>query len=115
MINIWVYQYLLAEIEVRILGPLKKESGLVFRVGVGKFLSSAGKAIMLQAMAQAIPLYVMSCFKLPKRFIRELNMIFSIFWWRDTGTRKGIHWKNWDALCCSKLDGGLGFRDLEEF
>ena len=45
---------------------------------------------------QAIPLYVMSCFQLSRSFVNELN----------------IHWKNWDHLCCSKLDGGLGFKDF---
>lgn len=26
--------------------------------------------------------------------------------------KKKIYWKNWDTLCLSKLDGGLGLRTL---
>ena len=78
-------------------------------------LSGVGKAIMLQTVAQAIPFYVMSYFRLSKSFLHELNMILARFWWGDTDTRKKIHWKRWDALCCSKLDGSLGFKDLESF
>ena len=68
---------------------------------------------MLKAVAQAIPLYVISCFRMSKSFLHELNMIFAHFWWGDTNNRKRIHWKKWDALCCSKLDGGFGLKDLE--
>ena len=30
-------------------------------------------------------------------------------------TKRKFHWKKWDQLCCSKLDRGLGFKDLEAF
>ena len=43
----------------------------------GRLLSRAGKAIMIQAVAQAIPLYVMSYFKLPKSLLCEINMLFA--------------------------------------
>ena len=43
----------------------------------GRLLSQARKAIMIQAIAQAIPLYVMSCFRLPKSFLCEINMLFA--------------------------------------
>ena len=33
----------------------------------------------------------------------------------DKGKKKRIHWKQWEELCCFKLDGGLGFKDLESF
>ena len=60
-------------------------------------------------------MYGMSCFKLPKGFLDELNMLLEGFWWGDKGSKKRIHWKKWDELCCSKLDGGLGFKDFESF
>ena len=33
----------------------------------------------------------------------------------ETNAKRKIHWKDWDSLCVSKLDGGLGFRDFEAF
>ena len=46
----------------------------------GKRLSQAGKAILIQSIAHAIPLYVIRCFKLPKTFFHKLNMILACFW-----------------------------------
>ena len=80
-----------------------------------KILSQAGKAVLIQAVAQSIPIYIMSCFLLPKGFINEVNMIMSRFWWGDSSRKNKIHWKAWDSLCVSKMDGGLGFRDFESF
>ncbi|KAL0413805.1 UNVERIFIED_CONTAM: hypothetical protein Sradi_1582200 [Sesamum radiatum] len=36
------------------------------------------------------------------------------FWWSNRGNRK-MHWISWHKLCCSKLEGGLGFRQLRLF
>ena len=80
-----------------------------------KLLSVAGKAVLIQTMVQAIPVYVMSCVKLPKGFVQDLNMIIARFWWGNGREKKGIHWLNWDLLSVSKLDGGLGFKDFESF
>ena len=70
---------------------------------------------MIQAVLQAIPCYVLSCFKLPKGLIYEIDMFAAKFWWGDRGNERKIHRKKWESLCCSKLDGGLGFRDMECF
>ena len=80
-----------------------------------KMLSQAGKVVLIQAVAQSIPIYIMSCFLLPKGFINEVNMIMSRFWWGDSSRKNKIHWKAWDSLCVFKMDGGLGFRDFESF
>ncbi|OMO58663.1 reverse transcriptase [Corchorus capsularis] len=80
-----------------------------------KIFSSAGKAVMIRAVAQAIPVYLMSVFLFPKSFVQELNAMISRFWWGDSSSQRKIHWKHWESLCVSKLDGGLGFRDFESF
>ena len=46
----------------------------------GKLLSQARKATLLKAVAQAIPIYIMSCFILPKGFIHDINMLIASFW-----------------------------------
>ena len=70
---------------------------------------------MIQVVRQSISLYAMSCFKLLRGFIHELNMMMAGFWWGNMGDKRRIHWKCWEKLCCSKLDGGLGFKELESF
>ena len=31
------------------------------------------------------------------------------------GDRRKIHWKKWEVLCQSKMEGVLGFKDLCKF
>lgn len=44
-----------------------------------KFLSQAGKKVMIKAVLQAIPTYIMSIFLLPKELCRELNSLMQKF------------------------------------
>jgi hypothetical protein len=46
-----------------------------------KFLSHAGKEILLKAVIQAIPTYMMNVFQIPKALIREINAMMGKFWW----------------------------------
>ncbi|KAL0398043.1 UNVERIFIED_CONTAM: putative mitochondrial protein [Sesamum calycinum] len=78
-----------------------------------KTLSQAGKAVLIQAVVQAIPSYTMSCFKLPRTLLQEFQALAANFFWHD-GDRRRIHWLAWDKMC-KKLEGGLGFRNLEAF
>ena len=58
----------------------------------GSLLSSAGKEILIKTVAQAVPVYTMQTFLLPKTFCDELNQIVAKFWWgREAGKRR-IHW-----------------------
>lgn len=80
-----------------------------------KFLSPAGKEIMLKSVALAMPIYAMSCFKLPKGVTSEIETLLMNFWWEKGSKQRGIPWIAWKRLQYSKKEGGLGFRDLEKF
>ena len=96
---------------------LKSIEKVCFRIQnwKGRLISQARRAIMIQEIGQVIPLFAMSCFKLPKGFIHELNILFVRYWWGDLGAKRKIHWKRWKMLCYSKLEGGLDFKDLQSF
>ena len=47
----------------------------------GKLLSNAGREILIKAVAQATPTYIMSMFKLPETLCKELNSMMSNLWW----------------------------------
>ncbi|GAA0185048.1 hypothetical protein LIER_32336 [Lithospermum erythrorhizon] len=55
----------------------------------GKFLSQAGKEVMLKSVASAIPNYIMNCFKLP--FIEGVNRAMAKYWWASEDKERGIH------------------------
>ena len=81
----------------------------------GMLLSRAGKEILIKAVAQSIPTYTMSVFQLPLKLCDELNNLCDKFWWGQVGNERKIHWKSWDKLSTSKMEGGMGFRDLRAF
>jgi hypothetical protein len=80
-----------------------------------KFLSQAGKEILIKAVVQAIPTYCMSVFLLPKTLCKELNGLMQRFWWGHKENTSRIHWMSWEKMGITKEQGGLGFRDLVMF
>ena len=80
-----------------------------------KLISQAGREVLLKAVVQAIPIFVMSCFKLPSRLLNDIEMMIRKFWWGQQGDQCKIHWKNWETFCKPKALGGMGFKDLEKF
>ena len=62
-----------------------------------------------------MPTHVMSCFRLPKTVTKKLTSTVAHFWWGGSGNTKGMHWFSWDKLCKDKAEGGIGFRDIQNF
>ena len=69
----WSKKLIFAEIKEKV---YKKLAGWK-----GKFLSLGGKEILIKAVAQAIPSYMMSCFLLPKSLCEDLEREMRSFWW----------------------------------
>ncbi|XP_021859944.2 uncharacterized protein [Spinacia oleracea] len=80
-----------------------------------KLLSKPGKEVLIKAVAQVIPTYMMSIFRIPDGLIEEIHSIIARFWWGSNGTTRKMHWHSWESLCKPKAMGGLGFRDLKIF
>lgn len=80
-----------------------------------KILSSAGKEILIKVVAQAVPLYVMSCYMLPKSVCDNLHQLCAQFFWGSTDEKKKIHWRSWDRMCLTKAEGGMGFKNLHAY
>ncbi|GAV89248.1 hypothetical protein CFOL_v3_32666 [Cephalotus follicularis] len=64
-----------------------------------KFLSKAGKEILIKAVVQSIPSYVMSVFKLPKNLYDDLTRLIRRFWWSQKENECKIHCMDWKRLC----------------
>lgn len=69
----------------------------------------------MKAVAQAIPVFAMSVFCLPKGICKEITDVIAQFWWGDDEEHKKMHWYSWWKLCYPKSEGGMGFRDLYSF
>lgn len=78
----------------------------------GSLLNQVGKEVMIKAVVQAIPSYVMSILALSKTFSADLTTTVARFWWARNGRTRGIYWKNINILCSPKDQGGLGFKEF---
>ena len=53
----------------------------------GRLLSKTSKAMLIQAMAQAITLCVINCFKLSRQLLHDINMLIVGYWWGDANSK----------------------------
>ena len=80
-----------------------------------KNISKVGREVLIKTVAQAIPTYSMSMFKIPKRVCDDINSALAQYWWGQTRDEKKIHRIKWSKLCNPKGRGGMGFRDIHAF
>lgn len=57
-------------------------------------LSRASKEVLIKAVAQSIPTYIVSVFQLPMKLYDELDALCAKFWWGQVGSERKIHWKS---------------------
>lgn len=80
-----------------------------------KNLSFAGRSMLIKAVAQAIPVFVMSCFLLPQEICDKIESAVCQFWWGSKGDSRKIHWVKKEKLLKSTMEAGLGFKCLRDF
>ena len=56
-----------------------------------KIISKAGREILIKMIAQAIPTYTMSMFKLPKTLCDSINSTLAKYLWGQTKDKNKIH------------------------
>lgn len=65
---------------------------------MSQLLSRVGKATLIKVVAQALPVYTMATFLVPKRVCDEMDAMVMSFWW---GSKKdgnhGMALKSWKS------------------
>jgi hypothetical protein len=74
-----------------------------------------GKEVLIKSVVQVVPVFAMSCFKLPRGLCEHINTMIRKFWWGSKDGKRKPAWVGWDTLIQPKYMGGHGFRDLEIF
>lgn len=95
------------DIELRVMNKISSWNSKLF--------SSGGKEVLIKAVAQAVPAYAMSVFKLPRGLCEDIQQAIASFWWGSKKDQRHIHWARWERLCSAKGKGGMGFKDLLSF
>nr|ABN08480.1 Putative non-LTR retroelement reverse transcriptase, related [Medicago truncatula] len=80
-----------------------------------RFLSFAGRLILLNSVLTSLPIYVLSFFKAPSGIISSIEFIFNKNFWGGSENNRKISWLAWSTVCSRKEFGGLGVRHLMEF
>lgn len=70
---------------------------------------------MIKAVAMAMHVYAMSCFKLTKKSCKNLTKAMADIWWNSLEHKQKMHWLSWFTLCLAKEHRGLGFKDIQSF
>ena len=81
----------------------------------GRTLSKEGKEVIIKAVLQSIPSYIMSIYLLPNLVIDDIEKMINVFWWGGRSNNWGIKWIAWEHVACPKELGGIGFRNFKAF
>lgn len=84
--------------KIKLLNFIKEKLQGRLQSWFARTLSQGGKEILIKSVAMVLPIYAMSCFKLPKDVCAKLTSAMMEFWWSSGNNKK----KN-----------PLGFRDIE--
>ena len=77
-----------------------------------KFLSFAGRAVLIKSTMSAIPNHVMQGAALPVHVCEKLDKINRDFLWGSTNERRRMHMVGWNKIVKSKEEGGLGIQEV---
>ncbi|XP_021713697.1 uncharacterized protein LOC110681834 [Chenopodium quinoa] len=66
-------------------------------------------------MAQAIPIYAMQCFLIPKSITDVIERMCRNFFWAQKKEERRLLWVAWEKMYFSKKEGGMGVRDFQAF
>ncbi|XP_059670867.1 uncharacterized protein LOC132316403 [Cornus florida] len=74
-----------------------------------KFLSYAGRVVLIKSIIHSIQTYWSQIFILPLKVIEQVNQILRKFYWSRVELRKSGAKVAWAAIYRPKYNGGLGF------
>ena len=101
--------------KTKVFAKMKEKVGRKLAGWKGKLLSIGGKEILIKAVTQMVLTYTMSCFLIPKGLCEEIKGMIRKFWWEQRQEESKIVWVSWEKMCKSKSNGGMGFRNLQDF
>ncbi|KAH9291381.1 hypothetical protein KI387_043430, partial [Taxus chinensis] len=78
----------------------------------GKWLSLAGRALLINSVLLSIPIYMLSILQIPNSVLLKIEKVARTFLWQGLSTERKFHLANWDLVKLPKKLGGLGILDM---
>ncbi|PKU82193.1 Putative ribonuclease H protein [Dendrobium catenatum] len=79
-----------------------------------KFISLAGKIVLLNASFLSLSIFVSTLSLVPLRILKEIDKMCKKFLWNKRDGSFGIHFVAWDVMCKPKSKGGRGVQSVLE-
>ena len=73
-----------------------------------------GRITLINLVLTALPIYLLSFFRIPKKVVNKIVSIQRNFLWGGDNVSSKIPWVKWDNVCLPKSKGGLGIKDLNK-
>ena len=73
----------------------------------------AGRVVLLKAVIDSTPIYLLSLYKLPATVLAKVDRLRRDFLWGDNPFQRKMHFISWDRICKHKHEGGLGISSLK--
>eukprot|EP00253_Pinus_taeda_P008617 PITA_08617 len=80
-----------------------------------KYLSRAGRIVLIKVVLEATPVYWMSLPWIPRGILTRIQNLCCRFLWKGKQTGRIFAWANWELLTLPKKWGGWGIKKLEYF
>lgn len=78
-----------------------------------KFLNFARRTTLAKSTLNSIPTHIMQYIKLSSSITTKIDQIQRNFIWGSTVSKRKLHLVNWDDVCKSKTQGGLGLQQAQ--
>ena len=78
-------------------------------------LSMGGRITLINSVLTALPIYLLSFYRISKKVVHKIVSIQRNFLWGGDNVSSKIPWVIWDNVCLPKSRGGLGIKDLNKF
>ena len=77
-----------------------------------KWLSRAGRLVLVKFVLEAIPVYWMSLAWLPKGILEQIRRLCFSFLWRGKNDHRAMVWVRWEKIAVPKALGGWGLKNI---
>lgn len=80
-----------------------------------RYLSRAGRLVLIKSVIEATPVYWMTLSWIPRGILNRLQSISCRFLWKGQQTGRSFAWVKWDTIALPKRWGGWGIKRLALF